>query len=100
MRSEAGSDTADAVGARGRMEHGIGDLDYLIQRVFTAGVLLGNALASHTGGLAAVERAIGELDDAVRAIPAVGSGLPERCPVCERPVRATTRQVGAGKRLR
>lgn len=89
MRSEGGSDTADAVGARGRMEHGTGDLDYLIQRVFTAGVLLGNALASRTGKLAAVEEAIGELDDAVRAFPAVGSGLPEPCPVCERPARTT-----------
>jgi hypothetical protein len=75
---EPGSDTADAVGARGRTENGPGDLDYLIQRVFTAGVLLGNALASQTGKLAAVEQAIGELDDAVRAIPVVGSGLPAR----------------------
>lgn len=42
-----------------------GDLDDLIQRVFTAGVLLGSALADETGDATAVEDAIRELDKAL-----------------------------------
>lgn len=65
-------------GARpGRTEAGPGDwgrgvgLDQVIQRIFTAGVLLGNAMAGGLGAVAAIEDAIGELDEAVRLASSV-----------------------------
>ena len=76
MRPEPGSNTADAGGRRGRTQDGTGELDDLIQRIFTAGVLLGSALAGGMGTVTGVGEAIRRLDDAVRTIPAAGSGLP------------------------
>jgi len=76
VRPEPGSDTADVGGRRGRTLDSPGELDDLIQRIFTAGVLLGSALAGGTGTVTGVDEAIRRLDDAVRGIPAVGSGLP------------------------
>lgn len=76
MRPEPGSDTADVGGRRGRTQDGTGELDDLIQRIFTAGVMLGSALAGGTGTMTGLDEAIRRLDDAVRTIPAVGSGLP------------------------
>ena len=43
----------------------------MIQRIFIAGVLLGNALASEAGTVTAVEDAISELDEAVFIIRSV-----------------------------
>lgn len=76
VRPEPGSNTADAGGHRGRTQDGTGELDDLIQRIFTAGVLLGSALAGGMGTVTGVDEAIRRLDDAVRTIPAAGSGLP------------------------
>jgi hypothetical protein len=79
-----GSDEADLGFVRAAAEDGTADLDYLIQRIFTAGVLLGNALASGVGTVTAVADAISELDEAVLSIqsvllacePADGGGNP------------------------
>ena len=65
MEPRPGSDEADPAGICATAEYRAGDLDHLIQRIFTAGVLLGNALASGAGTVTAVENAIRELDEAV-----------------------------------
>jgi len=66
-----GSDEADPAGILATAEYRAGDLDHLIQRIFTAGVLLGNALASGAGTVTAVEDVISELDEAVFTIRSV-----------------------------
>ena len=63
MGPRPGSEKTDSAGFCAAAEDGTGDLDYLIQRIFTAGVLLGDALASGTGTVAAAEDAISELDE-------------------------------------
>jgi hypothetical protein len=50
------------------------DLDPVIQRIFTAGVLLGNALASGASATAAIEDAVRELDAAVTALRSASCG--------------------------
>lgn len=68
MEHRPGSDEADPAGICVPAEAEIGDLDYLVQRIFSAGVMLGDALASEAGTVTAVEDAIGRLDEAVIAI--------------------------------
>lgn len=89
MRLEPGSNTADAGGRRGRTQDGTGELDDLIQRIFTAGVLLGSALAGGRGTVTGVDEAIRRLDDAVRTIPPPAPASRERAPICEIPARVT-----------
>lgn len=49
-------------------------LDPVVQRIFTAGVLLGNALASGASPTAAVADAVRELDAAVTALRSASGG--------------------------
>jgi hypothetical protein len=60
-----GSDEAGPAGISAIADDRAGDLDHLIQRIFTAGVLLGNALANGASDVTAVEDAIRELDEAL-----------------------------------
>ena len=62
---------SDAVGRRGAtaaVDDPAGDLDVVIQRIFTAGVLLGHALGRRGGCADAVADAVGRLDEAVITI--------------------------------
>lgn len=77
MGPRAGSDGLGQDGIRAVTEDAADGLDRLIQRVFTAGVLLGNALASGTDTATAVEDAICELDE---ALVSMHNGLPEPMP--------------------
>jgi hypothetical protein len=59
-----------ALGRRGgaAVDDPAGDLDLVIQQIFTAGVLLGHALGRRGGCAAAVADAVGRLDEAVITI--------------------------------
>lgn len=76
MRATPGSDAAGSAALAATADDG---LDPVIQRIFTAGVLLGNALASGTSPVAAIEYAVHELDAAVTALSSA-SGRPRQPP--------------------
>ena len=71
MRATPGSDAAGTAAPAANADAG---LDPVIQRIFTAGVLLGNALASGASPMAAIEDAVRELDAAVTALRSAGCG--------------------------
>ncbi len=76
MRSGPGKDAVDYRGVPAAADDPAGDLDLVIQRIFTAGVLLGHALCHRRGSVAAVADAVGRLDDAVINIR---SAMPREC---------------------
>jgi hypothetical protein len=71
VRATPGTDAAGSAALAGSADAG---LDPVIQRIFTAGVLLGNALARGASPVAAIGDAVRELDAAVTALRSASCG--------------------------